>query len=70
MMRTRIHACVDSLPLTAGSCTHSAQASAKKCSTQSMQPQLGKRKRGKPSNAERACAVRAAAAAAAEAPLP
>jgi len=59
---------------------HTPQASPKKRSTQSMQPQLGKRKRGKPSNAERGCAARAAAAAAAatepaaaaaaEAPLP
>ncbi len=52
---------------------HTPQVSPKKRSTQSMQPQLGKRKRGKPSNAERACEARAAAgaaAAAAEAPLP
>ncbi len=60
---------------------HTPQASPKKRSTQSMQPKHGKRKRGKPSNAERVCAARAAAphgapaaaaaaAAAAEAPLP
>jgi len=51
---------------------HSPQASPKKRSTQSMQPQLGKCKRGRPSNVERACAARAAttvAAAAAQAPL-
>ncbi len=54
---------------------YTPQASPKKRSTQNMQPQLKKHKCGKPSNAERVCAARAAAtaaaaAAAAEAPLP
>ena len=57
---------------------HTPQANPKKRSTQSIQP-IGKRKRGKPSDAEKVCAARAAApapapavtaAAPAEAPLP
>jgi len=81
MMRTRIHACVDSLPLTVGSRTHSAHPTGKPKEAQhpkhpapAWEPQMWQTP-----NAERVCAARAAApaapaaataAAAAEAPLP